>query len=144
MSRTPAALSEKPASSRSRRPNSITSSAPATLKRSFMVVFMAALSCIDSRVMAWSRRPTRRAGSRNRGSTATAIRVMRQFSRNMVTRVVTRLMRLEKTDPRVPVRARWAPTTSLLRRLVRAPVWVWVKKASGWRCTWSNRLVRSR
>ena len=144
MSRTPAALSAKPASSRSRRPNSITSSAPATLKRSFMVVFMSALSCIDSRVMAWSRRPTRLAGSRNRGSTATAIRVMRQFSRNMVTRVVTRLIRLEKTDPRVPVRARWAPTTSVFRRLVRAPVWVWVKKARGWRCTWSNRLVRSR
>jgi hypothetical protein len=69
---------------------------------------------------------------------------MRQFSRNMVTRVVTRLMRLEKTDPRVPVRARWAPTTSLFSRLVRAPVWVWVKKARGWRWTWSKRLVRSR
>ena len=48
MSRTPAPLSANPASSLSRRPNS-TSSAPATLKRSFMVVVMAALSCIDSR-----------------------------------------------------------------------------------------------
>ena len=44
----------------------------------------------------------------------------------------------DTTVPSVPVTARWAPITSLFRRLTSAPVWVRVKKAMGWRWTWSN------
>ena len=56
--------------------------------------------------------------------------------------VVTRVMTLETTDPIVPVRARWAPMTSVFRRLVSAPVWVRVKKATGMRWTWANSATR--
>ncbi len=67
MSRTWPAFSAKPRDSSSRRPKSLTSSAPDTLNRSVMVVPMPALSCMASRVMACSLRPTQRAGSRNIG-----------------------------------------------------------------------------
>ena len=49
---------------------------------------------------------------------------------------------LATTWPRVPVSACWAPTTSLFMRLISAPVWVRVKKASGMRCTFSYRAAR--
>ncbi len=142
MSRTRAALPENSASSRPLRPNSITSSAPATLKRSFITEFIEALRFIDSRVMAWSRLPTRFAGRRNRGRTTSATSVIRQFSKNMADSVATRPITFEVTEPSVLVSACCAPTTSLFIRLTSAPVWVWVKNASGWRWTWSNRAVR--
>jgi hypothetical protein len=44
--------------------------------------------------------------------------------------------------PKVPVNARCAPTTSLFSRLIRAPVWVRVKNATGMRCTWRNARWR--
>ena len=52
------------------------------------------------------------------------------------------LIRLETIDDRVSEKACWAPMTSLLSRLISAPVWVRVKKASGilWMC--SNTLDR--
>ncbi len=46
-------------------------------------------------------------------------------------------MTLLTTPERVEVNARWAPSTSLLSRLTRAPVWVRVKNCNGIRCTWS-------
>ena len=42
----------------------------------------------------------------------------------------------------VEVKARWAPITSLLSRETSAPVWVRVKNASDWRCTWPKTWVR--
>ena len=51
-------------------------------------------------------------------------------------------MTLDTTDDRVEVKACWAPTTSVLSRLTRAPVWVRVKKATGIRCTWLKTWVR--
>ena len=45
--------------------------------------------------------------------------------------------RLLTTLDSVPVNACWAPSTSLLSRLISAPVWVRVKKAMGIRWTWS-------
>ena len=45
-------------------------------------------------------------------------------------------MALLTTPDNVHVNARWAPITSLLSRLTRAPVRVRVKKATGMRCTW--------
>ena len=142
MSRTRPARPEKSAASSSWRPNSLTSSAPATLNRSVMVLFIEALRFMPSRVMAWRPRPTRRAGSTNSGRIATASRVSRHSSTNMAISVPVRVMMLDTTVPSVPVKARWAPITSLLSRLTRVPVWVRVKKASGMRCTWSNSLSR--
>ena len=58
----------------------------------------------------------------------------------MRTRVT--LIRLDTIDESVSVKACWAPMTSLLSRLMRAPVWVRVKKAMGifWMCsnTWER------
>ena len=41
--------------------------------------------------------------------------------------LATSVTTLDTTEPSVPVTARWAPITSLFRRLVSAPVWVRVK-----------------
>ena len=60
----------------------------------------------------------------------------------MAVSVVASTTTLDTTVPRVPVTARWAPITSLFMRLMRAPVCVRVKKASGMRCTWSNSSMR--
>lgn len=56
---------------------------------------------------------------------------------SITTRVSSRVTRLLKTSDSVLLKARWAPMTSLLRRLTSAPVRVRVKKATGMRCTWS-------
>ena len=80
MSRTRPARSEKSAASSSWRPNSFTSSAPATLNRSVIVLFIEALRFIPSRVMACRPRPTRRAGSTNTGRITTASKVSRHSS----------------------------------------------------------------
>ena len=49
---------------------------------------------------------------------------------------------LATTPDSVSENARWAPITSLPRRLTSAPVRVRVKNATGMRCTWSNTAVR--
>ena len=46
-------------------------------------------------------------------------------------------MTLETMPERVVVKARCAPSTSLLSLLTRAPVWVLVKNCTGIRWTWS-------
>ena len=58
MSRTRAARPANTSASSPGRPNSLTSMAPATLKRSVMVEPIWASSCIDSLVSRCSRRPT--------------------------------------------------------------------------------------
>ena len=63
-------LAARPANTRASSagwPNSLTSIAPATLKRSVMVEPISASSCIDSRVSRCSLRPTRRAGMTKNG-----------------------------------------------------------------------------
>ena len=135
MSRTRAARAEKDAFSAGNRPNSLTSSAPATLNRSVIVAFIEALRLYDSRVMLCSRVPIRRAGSTNNGSSTSASPVICQDRENMTPAVSTRLTTLETTPDRVEVKACCAPLTSLFSRLTRAPVWVRVKKASGMRWT---------
>ncbi len=137
MSRTLPALSEKASDSSSRRPNSLTSSAPETLKRSVIIVPMPALSCMASRVMACSLRPTQRAGSRNSGVRISAPMVICQDRNSIVAMTRTSTMTLDTTDDSVEVNACWAPTTSVLSRLTSAPVWVRVKNAIGIRCTWA-------
>ncbi len=49
---------------------------------------------------------------------------------------------LQATDDRTDVNACWAPMTSELSRVTRAPVWARVKKATGWRWTWAKTWVR--
>ncbi len=72
MSRTWAARSLNASDSWSWRPNSFTSMAPATLKRSVIIVFISALRSKLSRVIAASWRPTRLAGMRKTGRRSTA------------------------------------------------------------------------
>ena len=78
----------------------------------------------------------------NIGSTTSASSVSRHSSASIVTSVVTSTMTLLTTLPSVLVTAVWAPITSLLRRLVIAPVGVRVKNAIGIRCTLANRARR--
>ena len=131
MSRTRPARSLNASDSRVRLPNSFTSNAPETLKRSVIWVFMAEFRSKPSRVIADSLRPTRLAGMMNTGRTSRASSVIRHSRATMATRVVPRTMTLETTEPRVVVTARWAPITSLFIRLISAPVWVRVKKPIG-------------
>ena len=93
-------------------------------------------------MIACSRRPIRRAGSTKSGSSTSESAVICQDSENITPAVRTSAITLETTPDSVEVNACWAPITSLFSRLISAPVWVRVKKASGIRCTWSNTLVR--
>ena len=52
--------------------------------------------------------------------------------------MTTKLSRLESTPDSVDVIACWAPTTSPSSLLTSDPVCARVKKAIGWRYTWSN------
>ena len=142
VSRTPAAWRSNSRSSRSSSPNSLTSIAPATLKRSVICVVIVALCCICWREIACSRRPTRRAGSTNAGSTTSASSVRRHSRAIIATSVVTSTTTLLTTLPSVLVTAFWAPITSLLSREISAPLGVRVKKATGIRCTLANRARR--
>ena len=81
--------------------------------------------------MTESLRPTRLAGSTKMGRMIRLTRVIFHDRKNMAISTRTTLMKLETTDDRVSVKACWAPRTSLFRRLMRAPVWVRVKKARG-------------
>ena len=89
-----------------------------------------------------SLRPTRLAGSTKTGRMIRLIRVICHDRKNMTTSTRATLIRLETTDDRVSVKACWAPMTSLLSRLMSAPVWVRVKKAMGIFWMWSNTLDR--
>ena len=129
-------------SSSPERPNSFTSRAPATPKRSVIVVFIEALRSMPWRVIACKRRPTRRVGSRKSGASTSPRSVSRHSRTAMAMSVVTSVMTFDTTDPSVPVSARWAPITSLFMRPREAPVCVRVKKAIGIRCTWSNSRTR--
>jgi hypothetical protein len=68
--------------------------------------------------------------------------VICQDSENITAAVRVRLTTLDTRPDKVEVNACCAPSTSLFSRLIRAPVCVRVKKASGIRCTWSNTAVR--
>ena len=72
--------------------------------------------------------PTRRAGSRNSGSTTTESRASRHSMVIITASVETRVMPLVTISGSVPVTALCAPTTSLLKREMISPDLVWVKK----------------
>ena len=74
----------------------------------------------------------------NTGRITSDIAVSRHSRRNMMTRVKITDTMFEARDMNVPVTACWAPTTSLLRRLINSPVRVAVKNPSDMRCRWEN------
>ncbi len=84
-----------------------------------------------------SLRPTRLAGNTKTGRITRLIRVICHDRANITISTSVTLIRLETTEERVSVNACWAPMTSLLSRLMRAPVCVRVKKAMGifWMCS---------
>ena len=96
-SRTAAARDPNPSRSSLWRPNSLTTIAPATLSRSVIVVFIAALCSICSRVSPCRTRPTRFVGSRNSGSSARASKGSRHSRMNIATKVVARMMMFDTT-----------------------------------------------
>ncbi len=65
------------------------------------------------------------------GSSSRASTVIGQEMTSMATRASTSATMLLTTPDSVSENARWAPTTSLLSRLTRAPVRVRVKNATG-------------
>ncbi len=73
-SRTRAALPANRRDSRSGRPYSLTSSAPATLNRSCISEPSSASNCIEVRRLRCSRRPTIRPGSTNSGTVTSTTR----------------------------------------------------------------------
>ena len=79
--------------------------------------------------------PTSRAGTTNSGSSTSDSSVICHDRTNIATSVSTTPMALETTLDSVPVNACCAPSTSLLSRVMSAPVWVRVKNAIGIRCT---------
>ncbi len=89
-----------------------------------------------------SRRPTRRAGMTNTGRMIKLNKVICHERKNMATSTRATLTRLETTEDNVSVNACWAPSTSLFNLLIRAPVWVRVKKAMGIRPMWANTCER--
>jgi hypothetical protein len=143
MSRTRLARAANSADSWSGRPNSLISVAPGAENRSVICEPMSALWSAASRCKAASRRPMSRAGTTNTGSSTSASSVTCQEMLSMTARVSVSVTRLPATPDSVSLNARWAPITSLLRRLTSAPVRVRVKNATGMRCTWSKTAVRS-
>ena len=89
-----------------------------------MVWLIAALSCMDSRVIAASRLPTQRAGSTNSGSRSRATSVICQDRMIIAPSTSTSDTTLDTTDDSVDVNACCAPTTSLLSRDTSEPVCV--------------------
>ena len=132
MSRTRAARRPNSSASSAGRPNSFTSVAPGAEKRSVICDVMAALWSAASRSSAPD--PGADPAGRDRRTPAAApaaSRVICHDRRTITASVRTRAMTLVTTPDSAEVKARWAPMTSLLSRLTRAPVWVRVKKAIG-------------
>ena len=123
----------------------MTSVAPGAEKRSVIWVVMAALCTAASRSSAPTRAPIRRAGMTKTGSSTIAISVIGQERLSITATVSTSTITLVTTPDSADVKARWAPITSLFRRLTSAPVCVRVKNAIGMACTCSKtRRRRSR
>ena len=105
MSRTRDAREENEPTSSGPRPNNFTSSAPATLNRSVICVFISALRPICSREMSCSRTPTRRAGMMKAGNTMSESTVSRHSRATIAISVVASTTTFDTTLPSVPVTA---------------------------------------
>jgi len=100
-------------------------------KRSVICVVIAALCAADSRSSAANRRPIRRAGITKIGNKISDSSVICHDSRSITTNASASEIAFDTTPDNVHVNARWAPITSLLRRLTSAPVRVRMKNATG-------------
>ena len=135
MFRTESAFSENISDSRFGVPKIFIKRAPETLKRSAIWVLIAELKSACCRVSCWSRVPIQRAGIIKSGSRSKDATVICQDRTNIVAATITRLITLPTTPPRVEVKARWAPMTSLFNLEISAPVWARVKNAID--CCWT-------
>ena len=142
MSRTRPARSPNSRDSAAGSPNSFTSVAPGAEKRSVIWVFIVALCAAASRDSRAIADPMRRAGIRNRGSTASDATVICHEMLSITASVNVSVTMFDTTPDSVSENARCAPITSLPSRLTSAPVRVRVKNATGIRCTWSKTAVR--
>ena len=97
---------------------------------------MSAFRSKDCLVILRSRFATLRAGSRKSGSMATLMIVSCQFRESIIDNVNNTLVAFVIMLINVPVIARCAPTTSLLRRAMISPVFVLVKKRNDICCMW--------
>ena len=136
MSRTLRLVSRNRATSWRCRPKVFTSSAPLMLSVSLMALLISALYSMACRRILRKIRPTRRAGSRNSGSTTTDSRASRHSIEIITASVEISVITLVVMLGRVPVTALWAPTTSLVNREMISPDLVWVKNRSDMRCSW--------
>ena len=142
MSRTRAARATNSRDSSAGRPNSLTSVAPGAEKRSVIWLPIAALWSAASRSSRASRRPIRRAGSTNTGSSTSASSVTCHESVSITPSASASVTTLPTTPDSVSLNARCAPITSLFSLLTSAPVRVRVKKATGMRWTCENTAAR--
>ena len=107
-----------------------------------MALPRSALPSIWSRVSPASLVPTTREVISRIGKSSRHSRVTCQLSASIAMPTTTTEIELETVLDSVDVKARWAPITSLLSRDTSAPVWVRVKNARLWRCTWPKTCVR--
>jgi hypothetical protein len=142
MSRTRAARETNSRDSSAGRPNSLTSVAPGAEKRSVIWLPMAALWSAASRSSRASRRPIRRAGTTNTGSSTRASTVTCQDRVSMTPSASASVTTFPATPDSVSLNARCAPMTSLFSLLTSAPVRVRVKKATGMRWTCEKTVAR--
>ena len=140
-SRTFAARPENSADSTAGRPNSLTSSAPDTPKRSVIVEDMSALRPMRRRDSAASRRAMLRSSTTNTGITSSESSVTFHESASIAPSVNASVNRSDATLADVPT-VWWAPSTSVDSRDISAPVCVRLKNAIGIRCTWSYSATR--
>ncbi len=120
----------------------MTSVAPGAENRSVIWLPIAALWSAASRSSCASRRPIRRAGTTNTGSSASASSVTCQESVSITPRASASVTTLPATPDRVSLNARCAPMTSLFSLLTSAPVRVRVKNATGMRWTCAKTAAR--
>ncbi len=118
-------------------PNSFTSSAPETEKRSVIVADISACSCMRSRDRSASCDPIRLAGTMNTGSRTSAASVSGHDSASIDASTSTSVTALDTSVDSVDVNACWAPVTSDWSRETSLPVCEREKNASGIRITWS-------
>ncbi len=105
--------------------------APETLKRSVITMFISAFSSMPRWNNVPSFRPTRRAGIKKTGNRSKATSVICQLRTSIVPITMVTRITLPTTFENRSVKACCAPITSLLSRLIRAPVCVREKKAIG-------------
>ena len=103
-------------------PYNLTRRAPETLKRSVIVEDISPLISKESRVYPCKRAPIHLVGAKKTGSSRSEATVICQLSANIVPTTRIRVSTLLISPEKVEVKARCAPITSELIRVIKAPV----------------------